>query len=226
MEIGSLYKNMGIRGTYQVSRESIECAKNFKHLGRPRESKAVRDLIGELNLLQLRNQTQQKIFAIDTGSRYSGYCHFQIARDGIQPYLLISHGVVENSDLIKLLVQHRNSAIVMENFQSMGMAVGKTVFESCIWLGRFVETARRSNKDRPVFFMHRTTAKLEICGQSRAKDSNVRQAIIDIFTGVEDGGKVPQIGTKKNQGPLYGVKSHVWSALAVGISLDKLMSIY
>lgn len=237
MEIGSLSRGMAIHGTFQVNRESIECVKNFKPVGLTQESKAVRDVIGEFDMLKSgglirfqENSTvhpaRNQVFAIDTGSQKSGYCKFEITPDGEQPYRIITHGVVDNADLVIFLLLQKDCAIVMENFQAMGMAVGKSVFDSCIWLGRFIEMARRVNDQRPVFLMHRTTVKREICGQTRAKDANVRQAIIDMFTGVEDGGKVPQIGTKKNQGPLYGVKSHVWSALAVGISLDKLMSVY
>jgi hypothetical protein len=42
----------------------------------------------------------------------------------------------------------------------------------------------------------------------RAKDPNVRQALLD---------KIGPVGTKKNPGPLYGVSGHGWSALAVAV---------
>lgn len=224
MEIGLLYKDMAIRGTFQVSQGSLECARNFKHLGQSQESKAVCDLIGELDMLKYTTRTH--VLAIDTGPRYSGFCHFQITRDGQQPYEMKEFGVIGNHDLISTIEQKAHCAIVMENFQSMGMAVGRSVFESCIWLGRFIEAARRSHHRRPVLLMYRPAIKLEICGSSRAKDKNVRQSIIDMFDGSMGGGKCPQIGTKKSRGPLYGVSSHVWSALAAGISLDKIMSNY
>ena len=43
----------------------------------------------------------------------------------------------------------------------------------------------------------------------RAKDSNIRQALIDRF-GV--------VGTKKNPGWFYGVSKDVWAAIAVGVT--------
>ena len=55
--------------------------------------------------------------------------------------------------------------------------------------------------------------KLALCGSARAKDANVRQAIIDRFAGV--GGKAVAVGTKKTPGPLYGISNHKWSALAL-----------
>jgi len=43
----------------------------------------------------------------------------------------------------------------------------------------------------------------------KAKDANIRQALID---------KLGPVGTKKSPGPLWGVKSHIWSALAVAVT--------
>jgi hypothetical protein len=50
--------------------------------------------------------------------------------------------------------------------------------------------------------------KLHLCNSPRAKDGNVRQALID---------RVGPQGTKKGQGPTYGIKSHEWAALAVAV---------
>ncbi|MNY62967.1 hypothetical protein D3C86_1998680 [compost metagenome] len=59
--------------------------------------------------------------------------------------------------------------------------------------------------------------KLHLCKTPRAKDANVRQALLDMFprTG---GGKTPQIGTKAQPGPLFGVSSHAWAALGVAVT--------
>jgi hypothetical protein len=51
--------------------------------------------------------------------------------------------------------------------------------------------------------------------EHQAKDANIRQAILDRF-----GGKEKAIGKKANPGPLYGVKSHLWSALAVALYIS------
>ena len=58
---------------------------------------------------------------------------------------------------------------------------------------------------------------MHLCGNNSAKDSNVRQALIDRFPR-SGGGKTPQIGTKGDPGPLYGIKKDEWAALGVAIT--------
>lgn len=100
--------------------------------------------------------------------------------------------------------------VAIEMIASYGMPVGAEVFDTCVWIGRFFEAL---GTGVPLF---RKDVKLHLCGNPRAKDGNVRQAIIDKFprTG---GGKKPQIGTKSKPGPLYGVANDVWAALGVAI---------
>jgi hypothetical protein len=102
----------------------------------------------------------------------------------------------------------------MELVQSMGMAVGQTVFNTCIWSGRFVQAWLQGHDDRSIRWVSRREEKLHLCGNMRAKDANIRQAIIDRY------GSTKQVaqGTKKNPGPLYGVSKDVWAALAVVIT--------
>jgi hypothetical protein len=102
--------------------------------------------------------------------------------------------------------------VEIEMIASYGMAVGAEVFETCVWIGRFMETwrCRRAKEAGRVF---RKDVKLHLCGSPRAKDSNIRQAIIDRF-----GGKEKAIGKKATPGPLYGMKADCWAALAVAIT--------
>lgn len=70
---------------------------------------------------------------------------------------------------------------------SYGMSVGKEVFETCVWIGRFTELAVLQNID--VEYIYRAEEKMNLCHTMKAKDTNIRQALIDRF-GV--------VGTKKN----------------------------
>lgn len=102
----------------------------------------------------------------------------------------------------------RDPTLVVEMIASYGMAVGREVFETCVWIGRFLE-AWRGPSER----ITRGAVKMHLCGSMRAKDGNVRAALIDAF-----GGKDKAIGSKKQPGPLHGVSGDVWAALAVAVT--------
>jgi hypothetical protein len=53
----------------------------------------------------------------------------------------------------------------------------------------------------------------------KAKDANIRQALIDIY-----GGNDKAIGNKKTPGPLYGIKGDLWAALAVAVTFGRRIS--
>ena len=106
-----------------------------------------------------------------------------------------------------------NAVIGIESIASYGMAVGKEVFETAEWSGRIREICNRY-----TYRVYRRDVKLHLCGNPRAKDSNIRQAIIDRYPAT-GGGKVPQIGTTKEQGPLFGFSKDRWAALGVALTL-------
>lgn len=99
--------------------------------------------------------------------------------------------------------------LVVEQVEGFGMPVGKEVLETCWWSGKFDE-AWMGPSDRVT----RKAVKLHLCGNTRAKDANVRMALLDRF----GPGKEKAIGTKASNGPLYGIASDLWSALAVGVT--------
>ena len=96
--------------------------------------------------------------------------------------------------------------VVIEMVACYGMAVGAEVFETVFWIGRFWEIARR---DIGVTRLYRKDVKMHLCNSMRAKDGNIRQALID---------KLGAPGTKKNPGPTYGIKADIWAALAVAVT--------
>jgi hypothetical protein len=95
--------------------------------------------------------------------------------------------------------------VAIEMIASYGMPVGAEVFETCTWIGRFEEAFDDEGLAARYF---RKDIKLHLCGFTRAKDSNVRQALIDLLG---------PAGVKKNPGPTYGIKKDMWAALAVAV---------
>lgn len=105
--------------------------------------------------------------------------------------------------------------LVIEMIASYGMPVGQEVFDTCVWIGRFKELAIINNKK--VDYIYRKEEKMNLCQSMKAKDSNIRQALIDRFG---------DVGTKKTPGWFYGFKKDIWSAYAVGVTyLDKQRSV-
>ena len=99
-----------------------------------------------------------------------------------------------------------NSDIAIEWIESYGMAVGQDVFCTVFQIGRMQQQLGA------VRLIPRRDVKLTLCGSARAKDTNIRQALIDA---------IGPVGTKKNPGPLYGVTGHYWAALAVAYTASR-----
>lgn len=148
------------------------------------------------------------ILAIDPGNIESAYCLIDSAT-----YKPIEFGKIDNTLMLIKLKELNYKELVIEMIASYGMAVGASVFETCVWIGRFIQ-ARKC----PDFkYIYRKEEKMNLCYTMKAKDSNIRQALIDRFG---------DVGTKKKQGFFYGFKKDIWSAFAVGCTyLDKKKTI-
>lgn len=151
------------------------------------------------------------ILAIDPGPTRSGWVLWDEARRRVDVA-----GTYQNNDLLVWLRNVNPPAIdrlAIEKIEAMGMAVGAEVFETVHWSGRFIQSWR---DPEAVMRITRRQVKLHLCGTMKAKDANIRQALIDLLG--------PQ-GTKKTPGPTYGVSGHEWSALAVAITADGALPI-
>lgn len=143
------------------------------------------------------------ILAIDPGNEKSAYVFMQ--KDTLKP---IEFGILDNHALLDVIWENCADRVAIEMIASYGMVVGKEVFETCVWIGRFTEAAEIKT-DTPVTYIYRKDEKVNLCGNVAAKDKNIRQALIDRFGAV---------GTKKNPEWFYGFKYDVWAAYAVGVT--------
>jgi hypothetical protein len=138
----------------------------------------------------------ETILAIDPGTTQSAFVQYRAGE-------ILDHGWISNAEMRQVLIGREYDRCAIEMIASYGMAVGSSTFMTCLWIGRFTEVAR----GEPVL-CYRKDIKLFLCGTMRAKDANVRQALLDLVG--------PQ-GTKAKPGPTYGIKSHSWAALAVAV---------
>lgn len=149
------------------------------------------------------------ILAIDPGNIESA---FVIVENDLSK--VIEKGKVDNDLLLNLIAfwsnneEYKIDYVAIEGIQSYGMAVGKSVFETCYYIGRLIESTKRDLMRNPVM-IYRMEEKMCLCHSTKAKDSNIRQALIDRFG---------EVGTKKNQGYFYGFKKDIWSAMAVAVT--------
>lgn len=151
------------------------------------------------------------ILAIDPGNEESAYA---LLDQDLFPSKFAKKANDEvMQDCIKIVTNSKKEniplTVIVEMVASYGMPVGREVFETCVWIGRFNERLA----DGKTELIYRKDEKMALCRSMKAKDSNIRQALIDRFG---------PIGTKKEPGWFYGVHKDVWSAIAVGVTYHDL----
>lgn len=143
-----------------------------------------------------------QVLAIDPGPIESAY----VVWDGER---ILEKGKIKNQDMLRIVCEHlrynKSDYLCIEMIASYGMAVGAEVFETCVWIGRFIQAWQPEQTCR----LKRKEIALHLCGSTRANDSNIRAALID---------RLGAPGTKKNPGPTYGVSGDIWAALAVAVT--------
>lgn len=146
------------------------------------------------------------IIAIDPGPTYSAFVIW--TGKGI-----LDHGKISNHELAHRLNGFYDIPVVIEMIASYGMAVGAEVFETCVWIGRFMEQLGDTQYRRECDRMFRKEVKMHLCHSMRAKDANIRQALVD---------RLGKPGTKKKPGITHGITKDQWAALALAVTwLDK-----
>lgn len=161
------------------------------------------------------------VLALDPGSTDTAYSILQ--ENGTNVYDILGSGKVSNNLLLSALrgvdvdfngddqktigetpsdIDPVSTILAVEMIASYGMPVGRDVFETCVWIGRFIEVF-----EGPYTLVYRIDVKRELCRNAGASDPAVSKALTDRY-----GPK----GTKKNPGPLYGFAYDMYSALAVG----------
>ena len=147
------------------------------------------------------------VLAIDPGTTESGWVAFQ---DGA----IVEKGIDANQAVLVRASAARSwgAHLAVEMIASYGMPVGREVFETCLWIGRFLQAAQPCE----THLIYRKDVKMHLCNSMRARDAHIRQALLDRF----GPGREIAIGRKASQGPLYGIKKHMWAALAVAVTFS------
>lgn len=172
-------------------------------------------------------QKRGKILAIDPGTEKSGYVIVEHNEEEILK--VIECGKIDNHELLSKIYglrygmsctcRNTNYRLVIEKMTSYGARVGREVFDTCVWMGRFEEAASNPHLGRYGFsdiqYVDRREEKKTICGTIKANDSTVAQALISKYApDTSNRGK----GTKKSPGFFYGFAGDMWQAFAVAVT--------
>lgn len=140
-----------------------------------------------------------KILAIDPGTAESAWVIYDPKEKTV-----LQFGQEPNKELLRRIHQFGprfGIVMVIEMIKSYGNVMGDSVIETCVWIGRFIQAWGGEYEKLP-----RKSVVTQLCNNPRAKDSNVRRALLDRF------GKVK----------CAGIKNDMWSAFAVGVAWDEL----
>ncbi|MES3012922.1 MAG: hypothetical protein V4750_04220, partial [Pseudomonadota bacterium] len=181
---------------------------------------------------------RRSVLAIDPGPTESAFVEYSEQE-------IRCSGKVPNHVLLARIecAQYAVDCLAIEMIASYGMPVGAEVFETVLWIGRFMQRALNTNiREEHVYLIKRLDVKLNCCKSPKANDSNIRQAMIDRWGGEEKALGAKKCGTCKGRcmvglgkkrgdcpdckgsgwalrpGPLYNIKADVWAALALAVT--------
>jgi hypothetical protein len=146
------------------------------------------------------------LFAIDPGTTQSGWVLFDGER-------IHDSGVHPNHDVLRWVQAGQGADVLaIEMMKARGMPTSNDEFKTLVWVGRYMQAWRDPES---VKLVYRQDVKLHVCGSMKAKDPNIRAALLDLVG--------PQ-GKKAEPGPTYGVSSHAWAALGVAVTAKHQLS--
>lgn len=150
-----------------------------------------------------------KLLAIDPGTTESAY----VVLDW--NYNILAHDKVNNAALLELIDTRKDiSNVAIEMVASYGMPVGREVFETCVWIGRYMQECDRALDIKPDW-VYRQQEKLNLCHCTRANDATIHRALVDRFAQFD---KIRGTGVKNHPDVFYGFRADQWAAMAVGVT--------
>lgn len=152
------------------------------------------------------------VMAVDPGPEMSAWVLYDS-----EEHCVLNHGHHTNQAVMERITSEcfgcfgpDRREVVFEKVVSYGMPVGEETFETVFWTGIMYCTAAVSGAK--VSRLPRKQVCLHLCQSMKARDTHIRQALLDRFGGST------AIGVKAKPGPLYGLRSHGFAALAVAVT--------
>lgn len=136
------------------------------------------------------------VIGIDPGTKQSAY----VAWDG---EFITDVATVPNLQVLKYLrTVPAEACVVIENIEPYGAVVGREVFETCVWVGRFLQRARDVIGPHQVSRLPRRAVKkhLKVSGG----DKEVKAALVRML--------------ERNPIEWNDLRSHQFAALAIAVT--------
>ena len=142
------------------------------------------------------------IIGIDPGAKQSGFVVWNPTSK------TITYSYIGENDFLLGCIREAppKSIVAIEQLRGYGLRVGNDTFDSIWWSGRFAQAAKSSGM--PFVILPRADICNHLTDNPKCGDKGIRDALIDRYG---------QPGSKKEPGRLYGIKSHLWAALAAAV---------
>ena len=155
--------------------------------------------------------SSRNILGIDPGPTNCGV----VIYDAAEKRVIASHKALPVEECVGLIEDNACTKTVglvaIERVQSYGIA-GASLLRTAEVGGRIYQCAWREGMPACWLYRREVLRGLDVTGKGN-RDSLVRQRLIEMHGGA----RRAAMGTKQAPGPLYGVASHAWAALAVAV---------
>jgi hypothetical protein len=153
------------------------------------------------------------VLGLDPGPTNSGLVLYD--SDAMDLLAGVARKSITTADAMDLLTRVAGKfgidLVAIERVQSYGIA-GASLLRTAEVGGMLHQCATNLGLDVVWLYRREVLRGLDVTGKGN-RDSLVRQRLIEIH----GGDRASAVGTKAKPGPLYGVASHAWSALAVAV---------
>ena len=157
----------------------------------------------------------ETFLAIDPGPKFSGVV---AVKDNLNLEIIFANPKADNKMLTIYFEEsfgYLFENVVIERMNYQAKRLSKSSIETIEQYGQMIHAANCAGKY--TILIERQKVQMFFCGRTNASDAMIRKRVLALYAPT-GGGNTPQIGTKRKQGPLYGVTSHAIQALAVGIT--------
>lgn len=160
--------------------------------------------------------------AVDPGNAQSAYVEMTWGGNGhsvIPGFNIWDAGLIANKELIDRIDDSYRpdysrevpQVYAVETPYPRGQNVSWQLMKTLRMIGRLEQLA--IDRGFRVVHIDRLDVRIHVANDGRAKDSNIRSALIERW-----GGKDKAVGKKGSEGPLYGFRKDMWAALAVAVT--------